>query len=83
MIAKAIRVTDRKSIGYRIASLRAKSGQIQGEFGAPYNASKSVVSKWERGDNIPTLDRLRRIAKDYDTTVNWLLYGEGEKDGNV
>lgn len=83
MIAKPIRVTDRKSIGYRIASLRAKTGQTQSEFDAPYNANKSVVSKWERGDHIPTLDRLKQIAKDYDTTVSWMLNGEGEKDGNV
>lgn len=25
------------------------------------------------------MNKLKQIAKDYNTTVEWLLYGEGEK----
>lgn len=78
MLAKPIKPIDRKFIGYRIASLRAQSDKTQDQFGLSYSAGKSVVSKWENGENVPGIERLKLMAKDFNTTVDWLLYGEGE-----
>ncbi|MDH9161269.1 helix-turn-helix transcriptional regulator [Staphylococcus succinus] len=83
MLAKPIKPIDRKFIGYRIASLRAGEGWSQEKFGEAYAAGKTVVSKWENGINIPSMERLKEIANNFNVTVEWLLYGEGENDGNI
>ncbi|ALM56760.1 helix-turn-helix domain-containing protein [Staphylococcus equorum] len=78
-----IKPIDRKSIGYRIASLRASDDWSQEEFANMFEANKSIVSKWERSIHLPSMDRLRQMEQIFNVTLKWLLYGEGEKNGNI
>ena len=45
------------------------------EFGNLFQAGKSNVQKWEIGSSLPTRERLDKIAKKGNMTVNELLYG--------
>ena len=74
---RMIKPIDRKSIGYRIASLRASDDWSQEEFANIFKANKSIVSKWERGIHLPSMDRLRKMQRIFNVTLEWLLYGEG------
>lgn len=65
------------SVGNKIKSIRKENGLTQGEFGDKIeNAHKSLISKWEKGQNLPNNERLKRIAELGGITVNELLYGK-------
>lgn len=67
-------------IGKQIKSIRQSKGLNQEEFGLQVeNAHKTLVSKWEKGQNLPNSQRLKRIAEIGGITVNKLLYGSLEQ----
>lgn len=69
--------TDKILLGGRIASIRDLHGLTLEEFGKKIdNATKSNVSKWEKGTVIPNRKRLQMIADLAGIHVNQLKYGE-------
>ena len=63
-------------VGRRINSIRKDMGINQEDFGKRiYDAHKSLVSKWEKGQSLPNNERLKKIAEIGGITVNELLYG--------
>ena len=67
---------DKKALGQRIKTIRQSKGLTLEEFGKFFdNASKGVVSNWEKGTNIPNNARLKMIAQFGEKSVNELLYG--------
>lgn len=71
-------------VGRRIKILRTKKGLTMEEFGELFNppASKSIVSRWEKGQSIPNNERLSRIADLGSISVEYLLYGSLEEYTN-
>lgn len=70
---------EKKEVGERIKAIRNKGNWTLEEFGKiVQNASKGLVSNWEKGVNIPSEKRLKLIAILGNTEVDWLLYGELE-----
>lgn len=68
------------NIAARIKTIRQKLGMNQSEFGELIgDAHKSVVSKWEKGQNHPNNARLKRIAEVGNISINELLYGTVEE----
>lgn len=67
---------NKKVLGQRIKAIRLDKGMTLEEFGSLFNASKSIVSRWESGVSSPTPERLKSIAKIGDMTVSQLLNGE-------
>lgn len=77
-------------VGSRIKNIRLTKGVTADEFGYEIgkkidketpkeNApSQSLVSRWERGVNLPNKERLKAIAELGDMSVNELLYGSVE-----
>lgn len=76
----------KKEFGERVRSIRIELGVNQEKFGEYFKknddpndkegiANKAVVSAWERGVSVPTIDRLKIIAELGNMTVNELLYG--------
>lgn len=64
------------AIGKRINSIRMSSGLNMREFGEKiYNASDSLVSRWEKGYSLPANKRLVKIATFGNCSVSYLLYG--------
>lgn len=71
---------DKKIVGQRIKRVRLARGDTLKAFGELINnASKGMVSNWERGENLPNKTRLAKIAQIGDITVNELLYGTSEE----
>ena len=67
---------DNKKVGFRIKSIRQKLGKTTKEFGSLVDgASDSLVSRWERGVNLPNVLRLTIIARLGDISLTELLYG--------
>ena len=66
---------DKNKLGNRIFKIRSNMNLTLDEFGKIINASKSSISEWEKGKNIPNRSRLEIIAKKGNITVNELLYG--------
>ena len=81
MIARPLNYKDKCLIGHRIAILRIDSNQTQSVFGKKYDVNRLAVIRWENGVHIPRMNVLKQMAKDYNTTVECILYGEGDKDG--
>lgn len=69
-----------KDVGARIKSIRQKLGKTTKEFGSLVgNASDSLVSRWERGVNLPNNKRIKAIASIGGISVSELLYGPFER----
>lgn len=69
--------------GSRIGQIRERLGLTQTEFAKKVGAnSKGVVSTWEKGKHIPSLNQLQIIANLVNTTVEWILTGQ-EYPGSV
>lgn len=72
--------------GQRIKRIRKSNGYTMEAFGKLFNppASKGLVRNWEHGDNLPSKDRLEKIAEIGNTTVDEIKYGTlSEYVGNV
>ncbi|HCA7508012.1 TPA: helix-turn-helix transcriptional regulator, partial [Staphylococcus pseudintermedius] len=54
---------DKKKVGQRIKQIRKNAGLNLEEFGGIFSVSKSNVSKWENGANLPNNKRLKTIAE--------------------
>lgn len=66
---------NKMKLGERISTIRIKLNFNLTKFGEVINASKSSISEWEKGKNIPNKKRINEIAKIGNTTTNQLLYG--------
>lgn len=69
-----------KEVGDKIKSIRMNLGKTLEEFGKLFDppASKGVVSNWENGYNLPNNNRLLKIAKLGNVTVEELLGNDCE-----
>ena len=64
---------DSNILGKRLKTLRLESGLTQEEFGVPYSLKKSTVSQYESGASRPDDELKKRIALDYNFSIDWLL----------
>jgi transcriptional regulator with XRE-family HTH domain len=63
-------------IGERITQLRKTKNWSQDELAKKIGSSRVMVGKYERGDNSPSIEVIVKLAKTFDTSVDFLL-GEG------
>lgn len=66
-----------KAIGDRIKAVREKLGKTQIDFGLAFNppVNKSSVSRWEKGETLPSAKRLKYIADLGSVSVDYLING--------
>lgn len=62
-------------LGQKIKELRMDKGLTMEEFGKLFDASKSIVSRWERDISVPNEKRLKHIAKLAGKSVSEFVYG--------
>jgi transcriptional regulator with XRE-family HTH domain len=67
----------RQEIGKRLRLIREKIGITQAEVGAKLGIQSQHVSKYERGETVPTWENLIKLIELYDVNINWLLTGKG------
>lgn len=70
----------RKALAANLAELRKSESLTQAEFAARLNYSDKAVSKWERGDSLPDVVMLKKIADMYGLHVDDLLTENGVQD---
>jgi len=71
--------TLRKTIGKNIALYRKTNRDTQAVLGQKLSYSDKAVSKWERGESLPDIYVLSRIAELYNVSVS-VLIGESKPE---
>lgn len=66
-----------KTIAENIAFLRTTNKMTQLELAEKLNYSDKAVSKWERGDSVPDIKVLLKIASIFQVNINYLLENHG------
>lgn len=71
-------IVDKIAMGKRIQEIRKNRGETLEKFGKNFTrpAGKNVVNRWEKGANIPDIERLMNVAYLGKVTVPYILYGE-------
>jgi len=65
------------NIGSKIALLRKDKNWSQSDLAAAIGASREIVGKYERNENLPSIEMVVKMAKAFGVTVDYLV-GEGE-----
>lgn len=64
----------------KIAYCRRKSGLSQEDLAEKLNVSRQAVSKWENGEALPELPKLRQLSTVFGVTADWLLNDEASDE---
>ena len=70
-------------IGFNIRKLRQKRKMSQEQLAKKLNVSKSMVSCYERGKNVPTAECLFQLATIFDVSVDTILGLENRRFLNI
>ena len=73
-----IRIEDRIQISERIREIRLNAELLQYEFGECLGVGRVTVNRWENFAQLPTMKMIRKMAKEFNTTPEWILYGSDE-----
>jgi len=65
------------NIGERITQLRKARGWSQDELAGQISSSRAMIGKYERGDNLPSIEVIVKLARAFEVSVDYLV-GEGE-----
>lgn len=69
---------DRMEISERIREIRLNAELIQYEFGERLGVGRVTVNRWENFTQLPPMKIIRKMAKEFNTTPQWILYGSDE-----
>lgn len=73
-----IRLEDRIQISERIREIRLNAELIQYEFGERLGVGRVTVNRWENFAQLPPMKMIRKMAEEFNTTPQWILYGSDE-----
>lgn len=65
------------NIGSKISNLRKEKGWSQNDLAKKIEASREIIGKYERNENLPSIEMVAKMAKVFGVTVDFLI-GEGE-----
>lgn len=71
------------TLGDKLSSLRRTHNFTQEQLAELLGVSRQAVSKWESGTAYPETDKLIRISKLFDCSLDYLLRDDWETDGAV
>lgn len=69
---------DRMEISERIRDIRLDANLLQYEFGERLGVGRVTVCRWENFAQLPPMKMIRKMAKEFNTTPEWILYGSDE-----
>ena len=78
MRSAMIRIEDRIQISERIREIRLNAELIQYEFGERLGVGRVTVNRRENFAQLPPMKMIRKMAKKFNTTPQWILYGSDE-----
>lgn len=70
------------TLGEKIYELRAQHNLSQGDLANELNVSRQSISKWENGNSTPDLDKLTKLAKIFNISLDELVNNE-ETEKNI
>ncbi|MBF8049255.1 MULTISPECIES: helix-turn-helix domain-containing protein [Staphylococcus] len=73
-----IRIEDRIQISERIREIRLNAELLQYEFGERLGVGCVTVNRWENFAQLPPMKMIRKMAEEFNTTPQWILYGSDE-----
>lgn len=62
-----------------IYKLRTQSKLTQAQFAELFDVSQQSIQKWESGASVPDIDKIIRIAKKFDVSLDYLLMGNDNR----
>lgn len=65
-----------------IKTLRVENNLMQKDIAQNLNVPKNTYGAWERGDNEPPIDIIRKLADFYNVSTDYLFDRE-EEDGRI
>jgi len=65
-------------IGKQILELRNNSGLTQEQLAEKLNISRQAVTKWERNESVPDVDRLLELSLLFGISIDFLIKGKTE-----
>lgn len=74
-MAKQTTITS--ELGGRIFQLRKERGWSQPDLGKRIGTSGDIIGRYERGDMTPSVEVARKLARELDVTVDYLV---GDRD---
>lgn len=69
----------KQNIAHNITALRKQNNMTQADLAEQLNYSDKSISKWERGDGLPDIYVLVKIADLFGVTLNDLIYLDSPK----
>ena len=67
---------NKDKMGLFLLELRQERNLLQTDIASIFNVTPQAVSKWERGESIPDIDILEKIASFYNISIEEILNGE-------
>ena len=68
-----------ETIAERLFLLRKQKGLSQEELADMTEVSRQAVSKWERGEAVPDIDKLVKLSQIYDVSIDSIVKGDAEE----
>lgn len=68
---------------YEIPKLRKKLKMTQEQFAEKCGVSRQAVAKWEKGETIPSISVLVKIADTFNVSIDQLILGINKDVGNL
>lgn len=69
----------RQNIAVNISAMRNAAGLTQAQLAEKLNYTDKAISKWERGESIPDIAVLWKLADMFGVSVDWLISDHGTK----
>ena len=70
-------MSNKLGIGSRITLLRKEKKWSQVELAKNINASREIISRYERNESVPSIDMIIKIADAFGVTVDYMI-GQSE-----
>lgn len=70
------------SLGTNISRLRAERHLSQGDLAEALDVSRQSVSKWETDGSVPDLDKLVKLSRIFEVTLDELVTGKSPKNSS-
>ncbi|MDA3911665.1 MAG: helix-turn-helix transcriptional regulator [Bacteroidales bacterium] len=71
------------NIGIKIKLLRAEMGWSQAELAVKINADQAQINGYERGEALPSIGVIKRLANIFNVTTNYLLFEENNQKAST
>lgn len=71
------------SLAEKLVSLRKSRGLTQAQLAERMNVSRQAISRWETGESVPSVTKLKFLSELYDVSVEDLLNDHEPNDQEV